>query len=48
MNVGRFEFDKMNTVKPLYKAHMNKGYLPKDNTVCSLNCIELCTNLPLN
>ena len=25
----------------------NKGYLSNEDTVCSLNHIELCTNLPL-
>ena len=31
------------TVEPLYKGHFSN-----EGTVCSPNCVELCTNLPLN
>ena len=30
------------------KVTLNKGLLCNDDTACSLNHIELCTNLPLN
>ena len=33
---------KANTVEPLYKEHLSN-----EDTVCSPNHIELCTNLPL-
>ena len=34
---------KDSTVEPPYKGHLSN-----EDTVCSLNHIELCTNLPLN
>ena len=30
------------------KEALNKGHLSNEDTVCSLNHTELCTNLPLN
>ena len=30
------------------KDTLNKGHLSNEDTVCSANHIELCTNLPLN
>ena len=30
------------------KGTLNKGHLSNEDTVCSPNKIELCTNLPLN
>ena len=30
------------------KDTLNRGHLSNEGTVCSLNHIELCTNLPLN
>ena len=30
------------------KDTLTKGHLSNEDTVCSLNHIELCTNLPLN
>ena len=30
------------------KDTLNKGHLSNEDTVCSPNHIELCTNLPLN
>ena len=36
-------------MEPLYKGqYMNKGHFFNEETVCSPNHIELCTNLPLN
>ena len=32
----------------LSKDTLNKGHLSNEDTVCSPNHIELCTNLPLN
>ena len=36
------------TVEPLYKGHSEEEHLSNENTVCSPNHIQLCTNLPLN
>ncbi len=33
---------------PSIKDILNKGHLSNEDTVCSPNNIELCTNLPLN
>ena len=30
------------------KDNMNKGHFSNEDTLCSTNHIELCTNLPLN
>ena len=35
-------------VEPLYKGHSDEGHLSNEDTFCSPNHIELCTNLPLN
>ena len=42
---GRVKYTYSGT--SLYRT-LNKGHLSNEDTVCSPNHIELCTNLPLN